>query len=155
MKPKREVWIKPTRPHPSPLPRGEGDVVSASRAYQAPDWRWLMGAMRCLGLWRLRMNPKHAGDRFGGVTGRPGSRYRSLAREAHGAPDTTSDPDYGFAFQMAIVSGDPWLRMPLSVRMSSVAASSSLRGKTQVSEAVLSNAKTRNSSLESRINCTK
>src|ERR1035437_1926597 len=39
----------------------------------------------------------------------------------------------GLAFQTARVSAEPWLRTPLSVRISSVAANISLREKTSVS----------------------
>src|ERR1700736_730428 len=42
---------------------------------------------------------------------------------------------FGFAFQIASISGEPWLRTPLSVKISSVAATISLHGKIKVSPA--------------------
>lgn len=61
----------------------------------------------------------------------------------------------GLAFQTASVSGEPWLRTPLSVSISSPAASMSLRGKTGDSPPWPAKAKTMNSSRESRSTSTR
>jgi hypothetical protein len=56
----------------------------------------------------------------------------------------------GFAPQIAKVSGEPWARTPLSVRISSVAASICARGKIIVSPKRILHSTLMNSSLASR-----
>src|SRR5258708_5369630 len=90
-------------------------------------------------------------------------RSLCLARPAKGLAEQVSGrapgggPSHfaGFAFQISSMSGDPWARTPLSLRISSVAARSSLRENTGDSLPRCSNSKTTYSSFRSRSTVTR